>query len=143
MARRLTSDRYIWLAIPALLLMHGAGLPIGLLVAEATTGARPDWSAAPEIGAYVAIFMAAAIVFGLIWEREAETVSGKQKRYRNRGATPPLDDTPIPGDQAPPVDQEDGDKKPQSTYLKVERAPGTWSGSGQGIRQLVERGQLR
>jgi hypothetical protein len=61
----LTRDRGIWIGVAGLLGLYGVGLLVGLLVASAQ-GTHVDWTASPEIGAYVALATTAAIVSGVI-----------------------------------------------------------------------------
>jgi hypothetical protein len=64
--------------VPTVLLMYGAGLPVGLLIAQQSTNARIDWLAPPIIGAYVAILIAVIAVVCLIApDRESVPPSGE------------------------------------------------------------------
>jgi len=69
-----TRDRLYWLALPGFLLMYGVGLPVGLLVAAATTSTHVDWVGGPEIGAYVAIAIGLTLFFALSLARRTEAV---------------------------------------------------------------------
>ena len=62
---RLTRDRGIWIAVAGFLGLYGVGLPVGLFVASAQ-GTHVDWTAGPEIGAYLALAIAVMIVGGVI-----------------------------------------------------------------------------
>jgi hypothetical protein len=62
---RLTRDRGIWIAVAGFLGLYGVGLPVGLFVASAQ-GTHVDWTAGPEIGAYVALAITIVIVGGII-----------------------------------------------------------------------------